>query len=74
VTAGLRAAAVLLLRSAEAARVAAAAVQYGCRDCPHLDVSHDLRADGTRGACSVHTGPKGTPCGCAAFVPILPPE
>lgn len=71
-TAGLRAAAVMLLRAAEANRRAVAALA-AC-ECAHGEGSHDIRRDGTRGACSVHTGPKGTPCGCLQWSPLLPPE
>jgi hypothetical protein len=37
-----------------------------CR-CRHLDLSHNIAASGTRTACSVSTGPKATPCGCARY-------
>jgi hypothetical protein len=35
--------------------------------CGELEVAHNIRANGTRGACSVSRGPKATPCGCKAF-------
>lgn len=49
--------------------------------CGHQITSHDLawrtvnkiRAL-VRTACSVHTGPKGTPCGCPLFTPREPRE
>lgn len=44
--------------------------------CGHVAEQHDLKErkrDGVtvrvRTACSVHTGPKGTPCGCLAYTP-----
>lgn len=43
--------------------------------CGHLDTSHAFRNDRTpagrkvRTGCTVHAGPKGTPCGCTQFTP-----
>lgn len=35
--------------------------------CTHPAVMHTIRADKSRGACSVSEGPKGTPCGCRRY-------
>lgn len=35
--------------------------------CSHLDVSHDIRGNGSRGACSISTGATAVPCGCKSF-------
>jgi len=37
--------------------------------CGELDVEHAIRANGSRGACSVSRGPRATPCGCRDFTP-----
>jgi hypothetical protein len=40
-----------------------------CR-CGHGAERHDLKkGTRTRTACTVHTGPHATPCGCQAFTP-----
>jgi hypothetical protein len=35
--------------------------------CNEVEVFHDIRRDGSRGACSVSTGATAVPCGCKAF-------
>lgn len=35
--------------------------------CGHLKVLHDIRGNGSRGACSVSTGPEADRCGCKAY-------
>jgi hypothetical protein len=37
--------------------------------CGHVEVVHAIRADKTRGACSVSTGPKADPCPCRTYAP-----
>lgn len=37
--------------------------------CGHLPTSHDLPTGYVRTGCTVHTGPKGTPCGCTQYEP-----
>ena len=37
--------------------------------CGHVEVLHAIRGNGSRGACSISTGPKADPCGCPAFAP-----
>ncbi|GGK61978.1 hypothetical protein Sme01_03880 [Sphaerisporangium melleum] len=35
--------------------------------CGELEVAHNIRTNGTRGACSTSRGPKATPCPCKTF-------
>lgn len=35
--------------------------------CHHVEVLHAIRSNGSRGACSISTGAKATPCGCKAY-------
>jgi hypothetical protein len=37
--------------------------------CGHVEVLHAIRGNGSRGACSISTGPKADPCGCPRFAP-----
>lgn len=36
-------------------------------ECDELDVAHNIRSNGSRGACSVSRGPKAVPCGCKSY-------
>lgn len=40
--------------------------------CHEVEVFHDIRKDGSRGACSVSTGAQAVPCGCRSFEPAEP--
>lgn len=35
--------------------------------CHEVEVLHDIKKDGSRGACSVSSGAQAVPCGCKAF-------
>lgn len=45
----------------------ATALSAPCATCGHVEVLHNIRGNGTRGACSISTGAKAVPCGCKAF-------
>jgi hypothetical protein len=59
----------LLLTGAGNAANAAARMLAGCV-CGHDEASHGLDRHGRRTACSVATGPAGTPCPCPAWAPL----
>jgi hypothetical protein len=39
---------------------------------PHTEGGHDIRGNGSRGACSRLTGPTGKRCDCKQFTPVEP--
>lgn len=58
------------LATSSCAHVAAPGPRCTAPGCGHGAELHDLARDKkTRKACSIHTGPKATPCGCPAFTP-----
>lgn len=58
-----------LLIAAGSANQAAARYLTGCL-CGHVEASHDQRANGSRGRCTVAAGTAGNRCDCPAFAPI----
>lgn len=42
--------------------------------CSHVEVLHAIRANGSRGACSVSSGAQAVPCGCPKFTAAEPDD